>query len=235
MDEGQDWLKLHRRILENDFLRNDKTAFFVFMKLLLLVGKIKGEWSGSVRKLAGHPDIDMNYMTLYKVLKRLEGENIIRINGTFDKQEKPKNTVLGNKMGNKKYSVISICNWHIYQERRVTSKVTHGKQTGNTRVTHGKQPTPVKKNTEENRREKNNKDDFFEKEFDEFITFRKTLKKPLTPHAQELLMQNLDKLYPGDREKQALCLQQSIINGWQGVFELKNTATPVNQLKIEEW
>lgn len=61
-----------------------------------------------------------------------------------------------------------------------------------------------------------------EKAIDDFTLMRKQIKKPLTKRAVELLLDNLEKLAPGDEEKKIAILNQSIVNCWQGVFELKN-------------
>ncbi len=55
---------------------------------------------------------------------------------------------------------------------------------------------------------------------DDFREFRKKIKKPMTDRAVELLTENLNKLAPDDETKIKI-LNQSIVNGWQGVFELK--------------
>lgn len=54
-----------------------------------------------------------------------------------------------------------------------------------------------------------------------FVEFRKKIKKPMTDRAIELLLNKLDKLANDDGEKIAV-LEQSILNGWQGLFPLKN-------------
>ena len=56
-----------------------------------------------------------------------------------------------------------------------------------------------------------------------FKDMRKTIKKPLTDHALKLLLNKLDKLEDSDAGKIAV-LEQSIMNSWQGVFELKGQA-----------
>lgn len=56
-----------------------------------------------------------------------------------------------------------------------------------------------------------------------FKDMRKTIKKPLTDHALKLLLNKLDKLEDSDSGKIAV-LEQSIMNSWQGVFELKGQA-----------
>lgn len=55
-----------------------------------------------------------------------------------------------------------------------------------------------------------------------FIENRKGLRKPLGDNARSLIIEKLERLYPGDHEKQVECLNQSTENGWQGVFAIKS-------------
>ena len=55
----------------------------------------------------------------------------------------------------------------------------------------------------------------------EFESFRKKIKAPLTEKAKELLVQNLQKL-SSNSDEQIEILNQSILNGWKGVFELRS-------------
>ena len=57
---------------------------------------------------------------------------------------------------------------------------------------------------------------------DEFAKARKAMKKPLTDKARELILEDLEKLAPGDQETQIAIINQSIKRGWQGVFALKD-------------
>lgn len=56
----------------------------------------------------------------------------------------------------------------------------------------------------------------------EFKKMRERMKKPMTAKAAELMLSKLDTLSGGDKEQKILLLNQSIENGWAGVFELKN-------------
>ena len=51
-----------------------------------------------------------------------------------------------------------------------------------------------------------------------FKEHRKKLKKPMTPHAVELLLKELEKLAPGDEQKKIELIEYAIYRGWQGVF-----------------
>ena len=52
-----------------------------------------------------------------------------------------------------------------------------------------------------------------------FAEHRKKLKKPMTDRAKELLLSKLSKMASTEQEQIAI-LNQSIVNGWQGVFSL---------------
>jgi predicted phage replisome organizer len=54
----------------------------------------------------------------------------------------------------------------------------------------------------------------------DFIDHRKKLKKPLTERSFDLILKELDKLGRNELERIQI-INQSIMNGWQGIFELK--------------
>ena len=58
---------------------------------------------------------------------------------------------------------------------------------------------------------------------DEFAKARKAMKKPLTDKARQLILDDLEKLAPGDEEMKIAIINQSIKRGWQGVFPLKDS------------
>ena len=59
----------------------------------------------------------------------------------------------------------------------------------------------------------------------QFIEFRKKIKAPMTPRAIDLLISNLNKLSQ-DKQTQIAIINQSILNGWKGVFPLKEPEQP---------
>ena len=70
----------------------------------------------------------------------------------------------------------------------------------------------------------------------EFVKMRRILKKPLTDHALELAIDHLKTLTQDPVEQEAI-VNQSIQNGWQGLFPLKPTGTvtrvqPQRQTKV---
>lgn len=66
-----------------------------------------------------------------------------------------------------------------------------------------------------------------ESAINDFKEFRKKMKKPLTEKAVKLLKEKLDTLASDEGTKVAI-INQSILNGWQGVFELKGGSNGQN-------
>ena len=77
----------------------------------------------------------------------------------------------------------------------------------------------------------NNCSEELESSIRDFIDMRKTIKKPMTSKALEVLFKNLEKLTNLEEEKIAI-LNQSIERGWQTVYPLK-TNNMRNSLKGE--
>lgn len=59
-----------------------------------------------------------------------------------------------------------------------------------------------------------------ESSFNEFLIMRKSLKKPATPRAIELLMTKLNQLANGDTDLKIKIIEQSIVKSWQDFFPL---------------
>lgn len=72
----------------------------------------------------------------------------------------------------------------------------------------------------ENKLNEINTSDPFSQALDDFAEHRRKLKKPMTNKARKLLLNQLDRLASTDDEKIAI-LEQSILNGWSGLFDLK--------------
>lgn len=70
--------------------------------------------------------------------------------------------------------------------------------------------------------EKYGKDECLIDTFKDFVIMRKAIKKPLTERATKVLLNKLDKLANGDKELVIKILEQSILNNWQSVYELKD-------------
>lgn len=147
-----------------------------------------------------------------------------------------------NLKGNGKEAPLDIDNT-VVQDFKGNSEETQRKQQRNTEETVRKH----RGNSEEIQRKTNKKDKEWKEgkednkkkrsEFDviissytndvdvqnaiyEFIKMRKTIKKPMTSRALNLLLNKLDKL-ASDNNTAIEILNQSILNCWQGIFEIK--------------
>jgi DNA-binding Lrp family transcriptional regulator len=69
------------------------------------------------------------------------------------------------------------------------------------------------------------KNDLLVEAIRDFIKMRSTIKKPLTDRALTMTLNKLDSFADNDLEKIEI-LEQSIMNCWQGIFELKNKKAP---------
>lgn len=59
--------------------------------------------------------------------------------------------------------------------------------------------------------------------FEEYVKFRKQIKKPMTDRAKQLALSKLQKM-TSDIDEQIAILDQSVMNGWQGLFPLKESS-----------
>lgn len=71
--------------------------------------------------------------------------------------------------------------------------------------------------------------------FADYVAMRKQIKSPMTDRAVELAMSKLEKLSGGDNDKAIAILEQSIMNSWKGLFELKETYNKPQQSLAEKW
>jgi sulfur relay (sulfurtransferase) DsrC/TusE family protein len=76
--------------------------------------------------------------------------------------------------------------------------------------------------------------DLFIEALDCFIDHRKKLKKPMFENAIRLTIKKLNELAPDDYDTQIKILEQSIQQGWQGIFELKENFGSKQKLSRRE-
>jgi len=97
------YVKLYRKIVENEFLANDNTAFVLFIKILLRVNWQTGEMTTGRYKLGQMSNLKP--ITAYKALKRLENAKMVS---------------LVTAKGTNKYTVVKVLNWQKYQSDNST-------------------------------------------------------------------------------------------------------------------
>lgn len=73
----------------------------------------------------------------------------------------------------------------------------------------------------------------FEIALDSFYHMRIKIKKPATERAKELILKKLERLAPNNETMQIEILEQSIVNSWQDIYELKNQNTQNGNTKTQ--
>lgn len=125
------------------------------------------------------------------------------------------------------YSIISVVNWDNYQGCQPTDNhlinqpptsrqpAANHKQEGN----KGKKDKTEKETPSFIYPEKYS--DLLKSKFNDFIRNRTELKKPVTEIAFNSLLNKLEKLSGGNENMAIDILENSIENGWAGIFEIK--------------
>jgi hypothetical protein len=103
------WIKLHRKLIENEIVHDD-TAYKLFTILLLLVDRRTGKYRAGRFQLSEITGIKPG--TLYDALARLE-----------------KKYKMATLETNNKYTTISIVNWNQYQDTPTAQPTTNQQQT----------------------------------------------------------------------------------------------------------
>lgn len=145
--------------------------------------------------------------------------------------------------------LVTICNYNKYQGYEFYEGRDEGRDGKSTEVTRrSEQGRYINKNDKNDKNDKNVNNhkasaDAIEPYTDnaelnvaleEFIAYRKKIKKPMTDRAVKLLIGKLEKLSP-DVNEQIEILNESIVNGWQGVFPLKKETSKANAGVLDGW
>lgn len=65
---------------------------------------------------------------------------------------------------------------------------------------------------------------------EEFFQYRKEIKKPIREASKKYFLKRLSKLGGGNEAVMVEILEQSMANGWQGIFELKKAFVKPNPI-----
>ena len=231
----QGWIKLHRSSLEH-WIHDDRPfcRFGAWVDMLLMAnhelkkfpGKVgivaveKGQLLTSLRSLSARWGWSKDKVTYF--LNLLESDEMITrnidANGTL----------------------VTIVNYSVYQDTLDTNRTQIGQisdaertlagQTSDanrTQIGRNKNVKNVKNEKNERMKEETLKaperffpdDDLLEKTFADFRDMRKKIKAPMTDRAVDLMVGKIKKLDPGTAVKM---LEQSIMNGWKDIYELKD-------------
>lgn len=125
-----------------------------------------------------------------------------------------------------KYSVITVISYDDYQA--LPSQVPGNAQPGHRQGPIYSQSNPNNRRKKEEKEEQEGKkgrniystDEALNAAICDFVEFRKRIKSPMTEKAVSLMITKLNKI-TSNSEEQVEILNQSILNGWKGVFPLK--------------
>ena len=209
-------------VIENDFFDNNSlkiNTWAVLMFLLRYENKDKGYAYPSQSMLL--KKTGLSKVTLLKCLNELEERGYITIKKS-------------NGENNKYYINANMKN-------NTNTKISTGTKNSSTEIstdTGTKNSTLQllnKNNKKEKEKKKTNLDEIIEaytendslkEAIKDFIKMRKTIKKPVTDRSLKLTLNKLDQYGKNDLEKIEI-LENSIMNCWQRVFELKNKKEPI--------
>lgn len=215
----QGWISVHRQ-LEDHWLWEDKpyAKGQAWVDLLMLANHEDNKF------LLGNELMEVkagSFVTSISKLCKKWGWSNTKVVKFLDVLEAEK--MIKRKSDTKK-TVITIENYSVYQESKTKKRRKNDAET-------------MQKHTNNNDNNENNiiynADPQLDTAIKEFIKFRKEIKKPMTDHAIELLINKLNKL-SSDTSEQIEILNQSMLNGWQGIFPLKESGKKPKETTIDE-
>ena len=216
MDSNNGWIKLHRKIIDSAVFENPKILKLWIWCLCKASHKGYESMVGNQivvlqegqfifgRKKASS-ELKIKESMVYKYIKLLEKLEMINIKS------------------NNKFSIITIEKWAFYQFDNDEEQQQKEQQRNNKGTTKEQQ-----RNTNKNVKNVKNVKEIIYSDVPElneaiiaFIDYRKGIKKPMSDRAITLLLGKLNKMSNSVQE-QIEILNQSILNGWQGIFPLKS-------------
>ena len=214
------WVKLHRKLLKSPLAKN-ADAMHLWLHLLLTVNHEDGEF------ILGNKVVDIprgSLMTGRISLQKTTGLHQSKIQRLL---------VLFEGMGlieqqtYSKYRLVSITNWGQYQDReqQVNSRRTASEQQVNTNK-------KVKKVKKDKKKEETRiyPAGLNLTAWQEYIAYRREAKiRKLTIAGENKQIEKV--ISYGGYDTQQQCIDQSIANGWQGIFPPSSNATPAHKSK----
>lgn len=223
MQDSKGFIKIHRKIIDWEWY-GDKNVCRVFFHLIFTANYKDQNFKGliikrgqkvvSLKNLAN--EVDISVQQLRTTLNKLKSTNEITSQSTNG------------------FTIITLQNYDLYQgqekeNNKQNNKVDNNKIT-NQQQTDNKPITTIKEIKKERKKEINKKTkakkDFFgfdipnfidKKNLEDFIENRKAIKKPVTENVMKRLLPQLEKLHEQGQDVNE-CLNQSIVNGYVGVF-----------------
>ena len=180
----------------------------------------------------GYRKITPSKKEIYGIVKFLRNPY-----GGNDEGNNEKNMIVTTKVTHG--LLVTICNYNVYQDPKYyegndekSAKVT---TKSSRRERQGNNINKNDKNDKNDKKDKNNTPLTPQGEMErmvnelplelrglifDFMDCRKKMKKPFTVRALGMMLKKLNELSGGDTQKSKAIIEQSIINGWTGIFAL---------------
>ena len=201
MENG--YIKLYRSLLKWEWIDNPN-VLTVFIHCLLLANHQDNKWHGVLVERG-------TFITSISKLSQNTGLTPQKVRTALKKLSKSGEVVTKSQQG-AKYTIIRVCNYEKFQDNK---EITKYQQSDNKVITTNKNDKNVKND------KKYYEDDALNQTFIDYVDMRKRIKAPMTDRAIQLAINKLNKLSSGDNDKAIKILEQSIMNSWKGLFELK--------------
>lgn len=245
-------IKIDRKILKWEWW-SDINTFRLFMYMLISAYWKDGNYKGKTIERGSFPssiselskETNLSVMEIRTSLKHLQLTGEITSKAT------------------NKFTIFTVVNYNLYQtdnkqdNKQITSNLTNNQQADNILLTNSILKESKNERTEEIKKDKNIKekdidksiskkktvyypdDEMLESAFQEYLTMRKKIKKPIcTDMALHRAMNTIERLSKGDNDLAVKILNQSVDHCWQGLFELKEDNSNKQQGKknvFDEW
>ena len=215
MENG--FIKLYRSLLKWEWIDNPN-VLTVFIHCLLLANHQDNKWHGVLVERG-------TFITSISKLSQSAGLTPQQVRTALKKLSKSGEVVTKSQQG-AKYTIIRVCNYEKFQDNK---EITKYQQSDNKVITKCQQSDnkviTTNKNDKNDKKDKKDKkyyeDDALNQTFVDYVDMRKRIKAPMTDRAIQLAIGKLNKLSNGDNDKAIKILEQSIMNSWKGLFELK--------------
>ncbi len=215
MENG--FIKLYRSLLKWEWIDNPN-VLTVFIHCLLLANHQDNKWHGVLVERG-------TFITSISKLSQSAGLTPQQVRTALKKLSKSGEVVTKSQQG-AKYTIIRVCNYEKFQDNKEITKyqqsdnkvITKCQQSDNKVITTNKNDKNVKNDKKD---KKYYEHDALNQTFIDYVDMRKRIKAPMTDRAIQLAINKLNKLSRGDNDKAIKILEQSIMNSWKGLFELK--------------
>lgn len=210
---AQGWISIHRQ-LQSHWLWDDKpfSKGQAWIDLLLLANH------ADKTIMLGNELIEVqagSFITSELKLMERWGWSKTKVRAFLDVLQKDKMIV---KKSDRKKTTIIIENYGFFQDSETAERPQKD------RKKTAKRPQKDTNNNDNNDNNENkiiySDDPLLNQTIIEFVAFRKSIKKPMSDHAVKLMIGKLNKM-SSDVNEQIEIINQSILNGWQGIFPLK--------------